>query len=84
MVYRFALILVVICVLVILIAPDIDLPDTTGLRANHGAHVVISSIDVVVTPFVLVMVALFTFHERRIISTRFDDPSHSSLCTFLC
>ena len=83
MIYRVALVLVVLCVLVILIAPEIDLPDSTGLRADHGAHFVISNIDFVVTLFVLVVMAAFTFREREAISTRFDDPSHSSLCTFL-
>lgn len=83
-VYRVALVLVVVCVFVILIAPDIDLPDSTTLQANHGSHVVLSSIDLFFTVLLLVLLAAFAPENRQDIMSQFDSPSHSSLCTFLC
>lgn len=80
-IYRIALLLVVVCVLVVLIAPDVDLPDSPPLRANHGAQVLISSLNLVAVLLLLIF-ALTSMREKFI--TRFNSPTHSSLCTFLC
>jgi len=84
-IYRMALLAVVICVLIVLIAPEVDLPDSTEMRANHGVHVVLNSIGFAVTlPLLIVMVFSSFFQKTEYIRTRFDAPSRSSLCTFRC
>ncbi|HEY6252520.1 MAG TPA: hypothetical protein VI685_21405 [Candidatus Angelobacter sp.] len=83
-IYRVALVLVVVCVLVVLIAPDVDLPDSTTLRAYHGVHVVLSSIDLTFTLLLLALIAFFSFKDRNNSTTRFDSHTRSLLCTFLC
>lgn len=80
-IYRIALLLIVVSVFVVLIAPDVDLPDSPPLQAYHGAHILINGIDVVIL-LLLVLVALTLLHEKFI--SRFNLPTHSSLCTFLC
>lgn len=82
-IYRIALVLIVASVLVVLIAPDIDLPDSTALRADHGVHTLMSSFIFVVTLLLLVLIT-FSLEQRRKINTRFNSPTHSSLCSFLC
>jgi len=83
-IYKVALLLVVICVLIILIAPNTDLPDSPPLRANHGASVVLQSIDLFFTFLLLMLMAFLSLEDRENISTQFDSPSLSSLCIFLC
>jgi len=83
-IYKVALLLVVICVLIILIAPNIDLPDSPPLRANHDASVVLQSIDLFFTLLLLMLMAFLSLEDRENISTQFDSPSLSSLCIFLC
>lgn len=83
-VYRVALVLIVVCVFVILVAPDIDLPDSTTLQAKHGTHVVLSSIDLFFAALLMVLITAFTPEGRQEIMSQFDSPSHFSLCTLLC
>jgi len=79
-IYRIALLLVVVAVLVVLIAPDVDLPDSPPLQAKHGTQVLISSLNLVAVLLLLIF-ALTSMREKFI--TR-NSPTHSSLCTFLC
>lgn len=83
-IYKVALLLVVICVLIILIAPATDLPDSPPLRAYHGIDVVLKSIDLFFTLLLLILMAFFGLEDREKISTQFDSPRLSSLCIFLC
>lgn len=80
-IYRIALLLIIVSAFVVLIAPDIDLPDSGPLQAYHGAQVLINGIDVVIL-LLLVLSALTPLRENFI--SRFNLPTHSSLCTFLC
>jgi len=79
--YRIALLLIVVSVFVVLIAPDVDLPDSPPLQAYHGAQILLSSIEVGIF-LLLVLIALILAREKFI--SRFNSPTHSSLCTFLC
>jgi hypothetical protein len=79
-----ALFAVIVCVFVILVAPDIDLPDSTVLRANDGVHMVATCIDLSVSIFLFVLAVRSVSTERKLIAQRVDAPSSPSLCTFLC
>ena len=80
-IYRIALLLVVVAVLVVLIAPDVDLPDSPPLQAYHGAQILIGTLNLVAVLLLLVFALSSTSKE---FITRFHTPTHSSLCTFLC
>lgn len=83
-IYKIALFAVIVCVFVILVAPDIDLPDSTVLRVKDGFHLVVITVEVCVSLLLLVVAAFGLFMERKSIGTRFDAPSNPFLCTFLC
>lgn len=83
-IYTIALLAVVICVFIILVAPDIDLPDSTVLRAKAGLHLVITTINLAASLPLLLLVIFSTTCERKPFRTRLEAPSGPTLCTFLC
>lgn len=82
--YTIALFAVVVCVFIILVAPDIDLPDSTVLRVKDGFHLSIVAINLSVGVFTPILVVFLILARSNPISTRFNSPASSLLCTFLC
>lgn len=83
LIYRLALVAVVICVLIVQIAPHIDLPEGTSLRAKHDAHLPICCLELTIA-LVLLVTKFFVRAVRGPIVTQFDFPTRPSLCIFLC
>lgn len=83
-IYKIALFAVIVCVFIVLVAPDIDLPDSTVLRVKDGFHLVVVMVDLWISLLLLVLTAIALCVELKPVGTRFDHPSNSLLCTFLC
>ena len=83
LVYKSALVVVVVCVLVVFVAPTIDLPET-ALRAKQNAHNVMICITLLAIQ-ILFAIALILFQlERENPISRFSARTNPLLCTFLC
>jgi type VI protein secretion system component VasK len=83
LVYKSALMVAVVCVLVVFLAPTIDLPET-ALRAKQNAHNVMICITLLAIQF-LFAIALILFRlERENPISRFSAQTNPLLCTFLC
>lgn len=83
-IYTVALLAVVVCVFIILVAPDIDLPDSTVLRVKDGFHPAIVTIHLSVELFIPILAFFLVLNRSNRVSTRFDSPGSSLLCIFLC
>jgi hypothetical protein len=84
LIYKLALFAVVVCVFIVLVAPDIDLPDSTVLRVRDGFHLVVVTIDLAVTLLLSILLIFSRWKERKEISTRLPAPTCPVLCVFLC
>jgi hypothetical protein len=83
LVYKSVLIVAVICVLLVFLAPTIDLPDST-LRANQNANrIMICMALLAIELFFAAVMALFRAERENLIS-RLSAPTNLLLCTFLC
>lgn len=82
-VYKSALIIVVVCVLVVFLAPTIDLPET-ALRAQQNAQNVIICITLLMVQFLFAIVLILFRLEREDSISRFSANTNPLLCTFLC
>jgi len=79
---QIVLFLTIICVLVVLIAPSVDLPDT-ALRASQYAALVMFCIGLAFVTLLLAMGLLFHPYEKERPAGRIPLPLHPLLCTFL-
>lgn len=82
-VYKSALVVVVVCVLVVFVAPTIDLPET-ALRAKQNAHNVMICITLLAIQFLFAIVLILFRLERENPLSRFSARTNPLLCTFLC
>jgi len=82
-VYKSALVVAVVCVLVVFVAPTIDLPET-ALRAKQNAHNVMICITLLTIQFLFAIVLILFRLERENPSSRFSAQTNPLLCTFLC
>lgn len=83
-IYKIALVAVIVCVLTVLVAPDFDLPAGTVLRVKDGFRLVVATIQLCVCLLSLVIVVFAMLTEQRSIRACPGGPSHPFLCTFLC
>jgi type VI protein secretion system component VasK len=81
LVYKSVLMATVLCVLIVFVAPTIDLPET-ALRAKQNAHNVMICITLLTIHFLFVLI-LFRWERKNPIS-RFSAQTNLLLCTFLC
>ncbi|MBZ5491286.1 MAG: hypothetical protein LAO76_10180 [Acidobacteriia bacterium] len=82
-VYKSVLIVAVVCVLLVFLAPTIDLPES-ALRANQNANkVMICMTLLAVELFFAVGMLLFRVGRENPIS-RFSPQMNPLFCTFLC
>jgi NADH:ubiquinone oxidoreductase subunit 6 (subunit J) len=81
--YKSVLLVAVVCVLVVFVAPTIDLPET-ALRAKQNAHNVMICITLLAIQFLFVIVLILFRSERENPISRFSARTNPLLCTFLC
>lgn len=79
---QIALFLTIICVLAVLIAPSVDLPDT-ALRASQYAALVMFCMTLAIVTLLLAMALLFRSQVKERPSGRISLALHPLLCTFL-
>lgn len=82
-VYKSALVVAVVCVLLVFLAPTIDLPET-ALRAKQNAHHVMICITLLTIQFLFAIVLILFRSERENPLSRFSAHTNPLLCTFLC
>lgn len=80
--YQIVLFITITCVLVVLIAPSVDLPDT-ALRAKQYAALVMFCIRLAFVTLLLAMGLFFHPHEKERTAGRIPLLWHPLLCTFL-
>jgi hypothetical protein len=71
------------CVLVVFIAPAVDLPDTT-LGAKHNAQLVMLCITLLAVASFLVFALKLRWRKKIDIPIQAGESIHSRLCIFLC
>ncbi len=79
---KLLLLVTIACVIVVFIAPSVDLPDT-ALRAWQNAANVLLSLALLIVTVVLTMVLSLGWHEPAFSAARSASPLRPWLCTFL-
>ena len=80
--YQLVLFITIICVLVVLIAPSVDLPDT-ALRASQHAALVMFCMTLAIVTLLLAMALFLRSQAKERSSGRISLALHPLLCTFL-
>jgi len=83
LVHKSVLMATVLCVLIVFVAPTIDLPET-ALRAKQNAHNVMMCITLLTLHFLFAIVLILFRLERENPISRFSAQTNPLLCTFLC
>ncbi|HSM86828.1 MAG TPA: hypothetical protein VLT16_11775 [Candidatus Limnocylindrales bacterium] len=81
--YKSAAALLILCVLVICIAPNVDLPKTT-LRGEQIAQLLAHCVLVLSAALALTQFLIFIFRRRESLTFPHRLHSLSLLCAFLC
>lgn len=76
-------IVAITCVLVVFIAPTVDLPDTT-LGAQQNAHLLMLCITMMAVASFLVFALKLCWREKTDIPIHAGETIQSRLCVFLC
>jgi hypothetical protein len=80
---KLLLLITVLCVLVVFIAPSLDLPDST-LRAWQYAHHVMLSLGFLIVALLLTMVLDLCWRKEELPAARSMLYLRPWLCSFLC
>lgn len=83
LIYRLALVLVILCVLAVFLAPTVDLPET-ALRAKQIAVVILAGIACTAVVALILLLPVSLSRETIVINTQPASDNASLLCTFLC
>lgn len=80
---KLLLVITVLCVVVVLIAPSVDLPDTALRASQHANNVMLSLVLLAVTLLLTITLGL-CWREKQITAARLTLSLRPWLCTFLC
>lgn len=80
---KLLLLITLVCILVVFIAPSVDLPDST-LRAWHYAHNVMLSLGFLIVALLLTMVLDLCWRKEELPAARSMLYLRPWLCSFLC
>jgi hypothetical protein len=83
LVHKSVLLAAVVCVLLVFLAPTIDLPET-ALRANQNAQKVMSCITLLSVALLFAVVLMLFRVERENPLSMFSARTSLLLCTLLC